>query len=58
MLAKVLADFILKCILPGATNERDSSVLHLYLIRVLLGEESGERRVFFIQLRNLTTESL
>lgn len=42
MPAKILADFILKCALPETTNEKDSSVLHLYLIYVLLGKESGE----------------
>lgn len=43
MPAKVLADFILKCVLTGTTKERDSSILHLYLIHAILGKESGEK---------------
>lgn len=47
MSAKVPADFILKCVLPGATNERDSSVLYLCLTHGFLGEESGEKEGLF-----------
>lgn len=42
MPANILVDFILKCVLPGTTNERDSSVLHLYLIHAILEKESGK----------------
>lgn len=41
MPAKILADFILTCVLPGTTKERDSSVLHLYLIHTIFGEKEG-----------------
>lgn len=57
MPAKVLADFILKCVLPGATKERDSSVLHLYVTHGFLGEETEEKGSFLIQLYTSTTES-
>lgn len=43
MPAKVLADFIQKCVRSGATIERDSCLLHLYLIHILLEKESGEK---------------
>lgn len=41
MPAKKLADFILICVLPGTTKERDSSVLHLYLIHAIFEEKEG-----------------